>query len=433
MRNTSRWQYNPTGETKMKRFAHGAVALVTSLCLLTNSFAQAETDLPPKDQIEIEEPSVTLKNEYVRIEADDDGQYVLSTTGGDPATDSDNEKGLTYGFSSFSTSIWTSYVSVRIISDNITSTHSLEDFTPTLASQIVNGSIATEWVISNSVKIRQNLTIVTNPFSRRNDLVRMSYVLTNLNGAAKSVGLRSMLDVKVGNNDSAPYFVAGVGRSDTGQIYTNTIPLTYISFESPSYTVGSLKAQALLSGFGMTTPDMLIISSWGALHSDIWQPSVYTDLLNSDSATAVFWNPRPLASGASTTLVTSFGLAGNSGGATWLTAPAIVPTGTAILDVLAWVNNSTLSDFVNGTATISLPAGLSLDTGETAGKALGTVGANDVKQVSWRVTIDNPAESKIYNYSVQSNFSSGTQSLVAEGNTFVGELGKSVYLPFVQR
>jgi hypothetical protein len=101
--------------------------------------------------------------------------------------------------------------------------------------------------------------------------------------------------------------------------------------------------------------------------------------------------------------------------------------------VLAWVNNSTLSDFVNGTATISLPAGLSLDTGETAGKALGAVGANDVKQVSWRVTIDNPAESKIYNYSVQSNFSSGTQPLVAEGNTFVGELGKSVYLPFVQR
>jgi len=385
--------------------------------------------LSPEDAV-----FTSLSNSFVRLDADDDGQFVIGTTGGDPTITTDDDKNLLYGFSPDGTSgIWSSFTSVRVVTGTTTTDISLEDLTPTQGPTNNGSSITTVWTVAPNIQVRQILTPMTNPYSGRADTIKIQYTVTNLDSVAHGVGVRCMLDVMVGGNDAAPYFIPGVGNSNKEQAYTSAnMPAYYFAFESATFAADSLKGQGMLLGFGMTPPDRFLITSWASIYGTIWDYTVDPTRTTGDSATSMYWNPVTLATSQSATFATAYGLAGTGtgGSTTWITAPSLVGPATTSISVTVWVNNTTLVTFTNGTSTINLPVGLQLHSGETPSKPLGNVPAGTVKQANWSVDITGGLG--VYDYSVRSTFISGSAPMTATARLTVGEI-RYVYLPIVQK
>jgi hypothetical protein len=420
----------------MKGKSYLVVVLMLSLVLVSTTLAGPPGPGDLKSSNSSLGPTLSvltsLSNSFTRLDAASDGQFVIGTTGGDPAITTDDNKRLLYGFyAGGSSSIWSSFTSVRVVTGTTTTDISLEGLTPTQGPTNNGGSITTVWTVAPNIQVKQTLALMTNPFSGRADSVKIQYTVTNLDSVAHGVGVRCMLDVMVGDNDAAPYFVPGVGNSNKEQEYTSAnMPAYYFAFESSTFAADSLKGQGMLTGFGMTPPDRFLIASWGGIYGTIWDYSVNPTSTTGDSATAMYWNPVTLANGQSTTFVTAYGLAGKGGSSTWITAPVLVDLATTNISVTVWINNTTPITFTNGTSTINLPVGLQLHSGETLSKTLGNVPAGTVKQANWSVDITGGAGA--YDYSVVSTFLSGSSTLTATARLVVAEI-KYVYLPLVRR
>jgi hypothetical protein len=376
--------------------------------------------------------ATSLTNSFVRLDADGQGQFVIGTTGGDPTITSDDNKRLLFGFyADGASSIWSSFTSVRVVTGTTTTDISLEDLTPTQGPTNNGSSIVTVWTVAPNIQIKETLTAMTNPYSGRSDTFKIQYTVTNLDSIAHGVGVRCMLDVMIGDNDAAPYFVPGVGNSDKEQEFTLAhMPAYYFAFESDSFAADSLKGQGMLTGFGMTTPDRFVIASWSSIYGTVWDYTVDANQSTGDSATAMYWNPVTLANGQAATFVTAYGLSGTGGSSTWITAPTLVNQTTTNFNATVWVNNTTLVTFTNGIATLHLPAGLQLHSGETITKSLGNVPAGTVRQAGWSLDIVGGVGT--YNYSVNSTFLSGSTPLTATAQLVVAEL-KFVYLPLIKK
>ncbi|CAG0928983.1 hypothetical protein TFLX_01209 [Thermoflexales bacterium] len=418
------------------KFSYVVVVILLSLVLFSPTLASppdpgslksSDGGLRPADDM-----FTSFSNSFVRLEVDDDGQFVIGTTGGDPAISTDDNKRLLFGFSPDGQSyIGTSFTSVRVKTGETTTDISLRSLTPTQGPTNQGDSIVTVWMVTPHIQIQETLTPLTNPYSGRADTIKIQYTATNLDGVVHSVGVRCMLDIMVGNNDAAPYFVPGVGNSNKEQEYTAAnMPAYYFAFESNSFAADSLKGQGMLTGFGMTPPDRFVIAKWGSISGTRWDYTVQPDQNTGDSATAMYWNPVTLGANQSVTFVTAYGLSGKGGSSTWITAPTLVNSETTNIVATVWVNNTTLTSFTNGIATISLPAGLQLHSSETLSKPLGDVPAGTVRQANWSVDIIGGTGT--YDYSVESTFVSGSNSLTALAQLVVAEL-KLVYLPLIKK
>ncbi len=420
----------------MKGKSYLVVVLMLSLVLVSTTLAGPPVPGDLKSSNSSLGPTLSvltsLSNSFTRLDAASDGQFVIGTTGGDSTISTDDNKRLLYGFyADGSSDIWSSFSSVRVVTGTTTTDISLKDLTPTQGPTNNGSSITTVWTIAPNIQIRQTLALMTNPFSGRADSVKIQYAVTNLDSVAHGVGVRCMLDVMVGDNDAAPYFVPGVGNSNKEQEYTSAnMPAYYFAFESSTFAADSLKGQGMLTGFGMTPPDRFLIASWGGIYGTIWDYSVNPTSATGDSATAMYWNPVTLANGQSATFATAYGLAGKGGSSTWITAPVLVDLTTTNISVTVWINNTTLITFTNGTSTLNLPIGLQLHSGETLTKTLGNVEPGTVEQANWSVDITGGEGT--YDYSARSTFISGSGPLTATAHLAVGEI-KYVYLPLVKK
>ena len=414
------------------------IVLLFSLVLASTTLASPPDpgDLKSSDGVLRPQDDVftSLSNSFVRLDADAEGEFVIGTTGGDPTLTTDDNKRLLFGFNEGGySSIWSSFTSVRVVTGTTTTDISLLDLTPTQGPTNNGGSIVTVWTVAPNIQIKETLAPMTNPYSGRADTMKIQYTVTNLDSVAHGVGVRSMLDVMVGDNDAAPYFVPGVGNSDKEQEFTAAnMPAYYFAFESASFAADSLKGQGMLTGFGMTPPDRFLIASWGSIYGTIWDYTIDPTSTTGDSATVMYWNPVTLTTSQSATFATAYGLAGTGtgGSATWITAPFLVDPTTTNINVTVWINNTTLVTFTNGISTISLPVGLQLHSGETLSKTLGNVPAGTVKQANW--SVDIPGGMGVYDYSVGSTFISGSAPLTATARLVVAVI-TNMYLPCIRK
>ena len=142
----------------------------------------------------LEPPVARVANEYVEVLVDDDGQFVINTTGGDPSFPGDDNKRLMY---SDAGEIWSSFTSLRLVTDQETPLDfSLRDSDPVTAPVVNGDTISTTWV-TRTIQIEQLLTPVLNPSTGREDTVRIEYTVTNLDSQAHSAGIRCMLAVMI--------------------------------------------------------------------------------------------------------------------------------------------------------------------------------------------------------------------------------------------
>lgn len=398
-------------------------AIVIGLLILTGlTSMQAQAQEPPDKQpdpapdtalAQFSDTVLSIWNAYLRVDANSSGRFVIGTTGGDPAIESDNDKRLMFGFRPDGQSlIGTSFASFQIITGTTPTTITRSLTAPTRVTTTTD-EIVTIWNVDSDVQIQQTLSFVENSFSSRDDIVKITYHVTNQAVLSQSVGIRYMLDTMVGSNDRAPFFIPGVGNSNKEQEFlAGNIPPRYTAFESEEFDRDSLKGMGLLTGPGLTVPDRFLVASWPRVQNTTWDYEVDPESPHGDSATVMYWYPVPLGPGESATFATAYGLPGNVGGRVWVDAPVTVPDTSTEFEATFWVNNVTDEPFTDGIATITLPDGLQITDSPNASLAsqiltqpIGDVPPGEVQQINWDVVVTGG--SGTYSYDIEARFTSG--------------------------
>ncbi len=365
--------------------------------------------------------AATIENSYVKVYVGFDGAFVIGTTGGDPDTPADDEKDLLFDYRHLRP--WSSFTTVRIVTGGLRSDFRLKDNSPRQPPIASGGRITTTWYIQN-VRIEQVLALENNPFTGRDDTVRIQYKLTNEAPTPRDVGVRIMLDVMIGGNDGAPYLLPGEGNQTREVEYLGTdVPAFWQAFESPYFSPQSLKGLGVLRGGETTPPDRFLIASWPDLHKQgeppFWHYQVSPGkVVTEDSCTAMYWEPTALAPGASRTIVTYYGLAGKGGGDAWFVAPAALTCDHLYFDAVLRVRNGGASDMRGAVATLSLPAGLVLGAVEVVTKPLGDIPSGQTDSVSWHIAADETVLGPL-TYSARITYAGASEPMTAEASVEV--------------
>jgi hypothetical protein len=278
---------------------------------------KVQTDFSPESS-----PSVSIRNDYLQVLSSTGGRFLIGTTGGDPNTPNDDHKRLLYGYPN---NAGTSFSTVRIVKGGVTKDYRLgstnwasSGLVPSVAPSGNGTAIATIWE-QDGVRIEERLYFTNNADTGRPDTTALEYTIKNYNASSVDVGLRIMLDVMIGENDGAPYFIVGTGQVTQEAEWRGTgVPEYWIAYESATFDSDSLKGRGQLIGPSNTRPDRFVIAHWGGelcsgvpgLHESYWD---YTPNPNfqatCDSAVALYYNPVSIAPGQTKTYRTNYGIA----------------------------------------------------------------------------------------------------------------------------
>lgn len=374
--------FPPGGRNMARRWGAAALFALVSLALASGSLAV----LAQSRLYECRGACARLANVFVRADVGPNGSWVLGTTGGDPATDQDDDRRLLYGFEPAGASkVGYGYTTVRVQGPKGTVDWVAYDPAP----QRVEADAVSHvwrWQQPYAVAVTQTLRLRSNRFSQRPDMVEARYLLRNEGPQTISVGLRALFDVKLDNNDGAPYFIPGQGTvAQEVDFRGAAVPDYWLAFASPRFDADGLRAMGLLRDPAFVAPDRLVIARWFLLQNSRWDYSIEpTQVVTRDSAVAMYFNPRSLEPGRTVEHATAYGLHTAGGGEAFLTAPAEVNCGEN-LTVAAFVSNFALTPLVGGTANLRVGAGLTMEPGEQADKPLPDVPPGGASSVAWRL------------------------------------------------
>lgn len=264
-----------------------------------------------------------LGNDYIEfmVEKYDDeyaGCFTIGNRLGNPNYDMDDDQILLYGHSS----PWSSYSTIRIGDENYI-------FQSENTQYDDENLKATTTMTADGMLITQTLEIVENVTTGIADTVKISYTVKNIGSETKSAGVRIMLDTMLGSNDGAPFKVPSLGNvTEERELSGNAIPSYWQAFDdlaNPSvFAIGTLYKE------GDRKPDKVQFASWGSIYDTsaeyAWDYSIDTETkVTNDSAVAIYWNPKRLAAGESTTVSTYYGVGYSRGNANALFTTASIP------------------------------------------------------------------------------------------------------------
>ena len=373
-----------------------AGALVVALLLVALGASPLAARLANKPIPHKCPPCLALANAYVRADVSPFGTWAMGTTGGDPDTPDDDHKTMIYGFKPGGASdLGSSYTTVRVIGPNgsMDALPKQEDTVAQFARPEGDGvTTVWAWRQPHRVRVTQTLALAANPFSGRPDATYVTYELRNEDAVEVRAGVRALIDVKLGQNDGAPYIVPGVGAVSTERDFRALdVPPFWLAFESPTYDPRQLRGVGMLQGPGLASPDRAVIAWWVSLRDKPWEYTIDpTQTITTDSAVALYYDPLPLAPGSTRAVTTSYGIAGNRGGEVFLSSPSAM-CGSEF-PVSLFVSNFGADPLLDGAATLDVPPGLALAAGEAATKPLGTIGAGRTGSAVWRLLAGSTAQ-----------------------------------------
>ncbi|MBN1243940.1 MAG: hypothetical protein JXA15_14655 [Spirochaetales bacterium] len=215
-----------------------------------------------------------------------------------------------------------------------------------------NGSSITVEYRSALLVIRQVFTPLVPPGAALASGLAIEWKIENVGARDARVGLRFLLDTSLGERSGIHFELPSRGAVPGETVLEGAFSDDRVL--SPGSTGTTL--QVAFSGASVDTPDRVVLANWKRLDDAAWMPETsagrsFTLLPYSinDSAAALFWEPRPLARGASlhfrtalgTDATHDFGAYGAPGAAaavtvapppaTDTTTPTPVPAGDAIM------------------------------------------------------------------------------------------------------
>ncbi|MGE5575843.1 MAG: hypothetical protein ACM3TT_01450, partial [Syntrophothermus sp.] len=356
---------------------------------------------------------LSIHNDYISISVNasehDTGRFAVDTTGGDPARPGDDNLPLIYG----RPQPWTSYTTVRVDGKDYiyggptqkrAGREGLFGKALTLPEIAGGSTINSAWLLG-PVEVAQTLSFAKSNTTGLPDTAQIMYTVTNLDKKAHLVGLRIMLDTMLGGNDGAPFRFGERALVADAVIQAGQMPDFWQAFDTLSDP--KVMAQGTLQGPGVTRPDKVYLSNWGALADGPWDFDFRPgrDFLRQgefelDSAVALYWDPLPLQPGEKRVYVAWYGLGGIT------IAPGALSVGVSSpgevyadagsgkksnLPVMAYIENTGDVEARNVVASISLPKGLTLASGQQSRRVVGNLAGHSSTQIAWRVIANGEA------------------------------------------
>lgn len=323
-----------------KRF----ISIVLSLLMISSSIIvyPAYADLAPDDKDLYKEwgsPVVQLDNGTIRITSDKQtGRFIVETLSGLPNKSADDYKDLLYGNRFESPE--TSYTSVKIdgedfIYGNEYGFLGLEGhYTVEPYVDYDTSSIISQWSIKDIV-VTQRLKLISNPKLPSIGNVFVSYDIVNKGNVSRTVGLRMLLDTKIGTVDSPALTIPGGGFIYKEKEFVgDEIPSSWHAYDQ--YITPQIIALGEVSGEGLSKPDKLQFAAWGDASQTKWDYNVnpdkaiievkidgelyeggngiyppdgaIVDYAAKDSCVLMYWEPEFLSPGEEKTIDTSYGV-----------------------------------------------------------------------------------------------------------------------------
>lgn len=341
----------------------------------------------------------SIGNDYIRFTYVN-GPHGVMTTGGDPDNPYDDYRDLLYG------SGLSSLATIRIDGEN----YDFENLDSVTTFE--NKMIGTKQI--GDIIVYQQLSIVYNPYTQREDTVEFLYTVKNTGDTPHTVGVRLLLDTVFDGNDLVPFKIPGIGeRAIETELWGDDIPEYWQIFNS--VTNPKIIAQGILKVDKEYMPDRVRFTNWTSARLNMWDYYVPEGQSNGDSAVALYWNERTLGKDASFSCKTFFGLGKLEQD---LTPPlSLAVMGTTELGVLkneageeeyspnpmtisAFIENIGTGTATNVIATLNLPEGMEIVEGSQS-MYLGDLPAGAKKyDLLWKVKVQPTWSEKVAKYSV---------------------------------
>jgi|GEM_PF-669571 len=345
--------------------------LATCLCLgLTMSKLHAQNE--PSGAVD------TLSNEFIKLIVNkgplDLGRFSVETTLGDPSTPADDKQPLVFG----RPIPWTSYTTLLIdgktyVFGGLNKKIQKRSGKEVNFGQVLHQSITEEGIVTEcdfgSVKVIQKINFFRNPSTKVKDSALISYDVINNDSKPHEVGVRIMLDTKLGTNDGAPFRI-GSKAIDSETVFSgNDLQDFWQTFDS--LTTPNVVAQGTLRipQEGISAPNKMALVNWGTLADNPWEVAFEPGRgferegeIEKDTALALYWDPISLQPNQSRRVQTVYGLGGLSLSKgtiqLGLTSPAEMYASSPYpFLVMGYVSNTTGFDAYNVKVAFQVPKG----------------------------------------------------------------------------
>jgi pimeloyl-ACP methyl ester carboxylesterase len=354
-------------------------------------------------------------NDYLEFMVGSDGKYTIGTRNGNPENQNDDFKRLLFGHPS----PWSSYTTLNVDGE-------IMQFMPNVQPPAIDSAhfsnISKQKVESKNIIVQQSLKIVNNANTNREDMVEIKYTVKNNDSISHDTGLRIMMDTMLGNNDSAPFRVPGVGAVTTEKEFSgDNIPEYWQAFDNLENP--SVISQGHLT-YTENKPDKVQFTNWGNVYNNPWNYTVSPNSSNGDSAVSIYWNTKLLSPGESREYTTYYGLNEflqdlRPPVALTLSGPKVIELDdsgqyklnpTTITAYFQNIGNQAANDV---DLKLILPSGIKLNDGENEIQ-IGTLQPGEIKQVSWEVEFEPQAEEKLLDYSVELSASNAETKILTQ-------------------
>jgi hypothetical protein len=347
-----------------------------------------------------------ISNEFIKIIVNegpqDLGRFSVETTQGDPSRDTDDAQPLIYG----RPVPWTSYTTVMIdgmpyvFGGLSTRTQKRSpsgvQFGTVVSHNVLADRIETVCRFGSDVLVKQTVQFARNAATQVQDTALISYAIVNEGTSARDIGIRVLLDTKLGSNDGAPFRI-GSDAVESEVFYPKKDLFDYWqTFDSLSSPNVIAQGTLIDSRYEVTPPDRMYLVNWGTLFSFPWnfvyekgRSFMREGESEKDTALALYFDPAKVLPGQTRSVHTMYGLGGVklSAGelALGISAPSeLFSTSRTPFLMMVYLRNS--GQFLSHATTVkvTLPAGLSAENGITS-FSLGDVAPGETRQVPIRV------------------------------------------------
>jgi hypothetical protein len=262
---------------------------------------------------------------------------------------------------------------------------------------LADSTITCSYQVSG-VKIEQRLT--PEQYSSTTGAILIKYLITNADVLPHQIGLLLLLDTFVGGTDNARVATRFDYSRIERQYVAPLIPDYFQAFERDNPALPGLVGQGTLVGREAVRPDLVIVGDAFTLRAVQWNYTIQNPFYN-DSAVILRWNETRLAPNESRVIATYYGLGDvnvQAGAlALNLTAPNRLEAVAGQLtpnpfEVNLIVFNTGSVAATGVQATLNLPSGLALASGELATKPLSPADLNaaQIGTASWKILAQCP-------------------------------------------
>ncbi len=329
--------------------------------------------------------TVGIQNEFIKVvvnnQDEDKGRFAIETTGGDPKNPLSKNQSLIFG----RPIPWTSYTTVLIddkayvfggINKKMAKRAGKNFEFGHVSHQTLtqDGVVITECLFG-AVRVRQKLSIVRNPLTGIKDTGLIQYDVDNQDNASHTVGLRLMVDTKLGLNDGAPFRIGSQSVESERRFSGDQVQDFWQAFDqllSPNVVA---QGTVSLLEKGVYPPHELLLANWGTLADYPWhfpyeegRSFVRDGEEEKDTALAMWWEPVTLAPAQEHVIKTLYGLGGLSVSKGALSLGLASPekvyaTSKKEVLVVGYLSNTSSYEARDVELSFVLPEGLTLSSG----------------------------------------------------------------------